>query len=79
MKANQIHQIQVKAAEKAVADSLPAILGITKEEFERRMNAPYVWPTVNGVRLPQGDCSACRQIDKRHPEGTACDYSCVGV
>lgn len=77
---NEIRQAQIRAAEKVVIDSLPALLGITREEFERRMNAPYVWPTdENGRPLPQGDCSDCRQIDKRHPHGTACDYSCLGV
>ena len=44
------------------------------------LSKPYIWPTdKKGRRLPQGDCSACRQIDKQHPEGTACDYSCVGI
>jgi len=76
----RIRRAQVRAAEQAVVDGLPALLGVTREEFERRMNAPYKWPTdEHGRRLPRGDCSACRTIDKRHPEGTACDYSCVGV
>jgi len=79
-KPTDIHTIQVRAAEKAVCDALPGLLGITRAELDRRMNAPYVWPTnEKGQRLPRGDCSACRTIDKRHPEGTACDYSCVGV
>lgn len=42
--------------------------------------SPYRWPTdASGQRLPKGDCSSCKQIDKRHPEGAACDFSCVGM
>ena len=71
---------QIEAGEKAVIDSLPAILRISKEEFDQRKNAPYVWPTdKRGRRLPKGECSACRQIDSRHPEGSACDFGCVGI
>lgn len=53
----------------------------TDEEMRERLglNRPYVWPIVGGQRARQGDCSLCRQIDGRHPEGRACDYSCVGV
>lgn len=41
---------------------------------------PYQWPKdAFGRRLPKGDCSSCEQIDKQHPEGSACDFSCVGV
>lgn len=76
----KIRRAQIEAAERAVVDSLPAILKVSPEEFRRRMNAPYVWPTdAKGRRLPQGDCRSCREIDARHPEGRACDYGCVGV
>lgn len=69
-----------RSQERAVVDGLPGLLGTSREEFEHRMNATYVWPRdAQGRLYPQGDCSACRQIDARHPKGTACDFSCVGV
>jgi hypothetical protein len=75
-----IHMAKVMAAEKAATDNLHEVFGLTKEEFERRMNAPYKWPHYSdGTPVPQGSCSACRKIDARHPNGTACDYSCVGI
>lgn len=80
MDISKIRQAQIEAGEKAVIDSLPAILKVSPEEFQRRMSAPYVWPTnEHGQRLPRGDCSSCRQTDKQAPEGRACDYGCVGV
>lgn len=49
------------------------------EILKEMLSRPYVWPVVGGQRARQGDCSSCRQVDKRHPEGRACDYSCVGI
>jgi hypothetical protein len=71
----RIHMAKVRAAEEEVVASLPALLGVTPEEFARRMNAPYVWPTVDGVRCPQGTCSWCCEPGNER----ACDFSCVGV
>lgn len=75
-----LHQTKVEASEKAVVDSLPGLLGLTEKEFRERMSRPYRWPVNRlGQRLPQGECSFCKQIDNQHPEGRACDYSCVGI
>lgn len=49
------------------------------EAIAQWRNRPYVWPIVGGVKAPQGECSSCRLKDKRHPDGRACDFSCVGV
>lgn len=61
-------------------------LGQQIDELSRRADAvckaldrPYVWPIVAGRKAPQGTCSLCQTKDKRHPDGMACDYSCVGV